>query len=178
MNGVLSTIKNAGLISPYSPTDNYQGIKLTRVSQKDISPTCSYPSSTPLDCAAGERGAVEKHVYESGLIDFDGIAPPTDANTPIRFTWEQNARNDSENILIINSMTLISNMYPFYPNGSTSAKPISSCFDNAPTFTESPASLLYTSGQDFIFNNNAIDLDLDNLYYDFIKKHKKELYLK
>ena len=164
MNGVLSTTKNVGLLN--APAATNQSIKLTRISKKDISPTCNFPTSDPLNCEIGEKGAVEKHVYESGLIDFSGIAPPTDANTPIRFTWEQNARNTSSNILLTNSMTLISNMYPFYPNGSTSAKPISSCFDNAPTFTESPASLLYTSGQDFIFNNNAIDLDLDNLYYD------------
>ena len=163
MNGVLNATKNVGLLN--APTANNQSIKLTRVSQKDISPTCSYPTSDPLNCANGEKGAAEKHVYETGIIDFDGIAPPTDANTPIRFTWDQNARNPSDNI-VGGSMVLITNMYPFYPNGSTTAKPIASCFDNAPTFTESPASLLYTSGQDFIFNNNAIDLDLDNLYYD------------
>jgi hypothetical protein len=170
MNGVLSASKNTNLLGTSTPTDAFQSIKMTRKSRTDISPSCSYPTVNPLVCnqtgTLGEFGAVEKHVYESGLIDFFGIAPPTDANTPIRFTWEQIARNTSSNLLTTTSMTLISNMYPFYPNGSTSAKPITSCFDNAPTFTESPASLLYTSGQDFIFNNNAIDLDLDNLYYD------------
>ncbi len=163
MVGILDPLLNVGLLN--APATDHQEIKLTRITVKDISPNCSFPApGNPLDCGADEKGAVEKHVYISGLINFSGIAPPADANTPIRFTWEQNARNPSDNI-VGGDMVLISNMYPFYPNGSTIAKPISECFDNAPDFTESPTSLLYTSGQDYIFNNNAIDLDLDNLYY-------------
>ena len=163
MSGVLSTTRNVGLLN--TPSTTNQSIKLTRVIQRNITPACSFPTSDPLNCATGEKGAIEKHVYETGLIDFFGIAPPSNPNSPIRFTWEQNARNVSNNIYG-GSMVLISNMYPYYPNGSIFAKSIVNCFDNAPNFSENPAPILYSNSQQFNFNNNAIDIDLDDISYE------------
>ena len=163
MIGVLSTTRNVGLLN--APSTTNQSIKLTRVLQRDITPTCSFPTTNPLNCATGEKGAIEKHIYETGLIDFFGISPPSNANSPIRFTWEQNARNVSNNIYA-GSMVLISNMYPYYPNGSISAKSIVNCFDNAPNFSENPTPILYSNSQEFNFNNNAVDIDLDDINYE------------
>ena len=63
-------------------------------------------------------------------------------------------------------MILISNMYPYYPNGSFLAKSIVNCFDNAPNFSENPTPILYSNFQEFNFNNNAVDIDLDDINYE------------
>lgn len=164
LNGTLSQTLNTGRISANG------SINMTLVSKKDISPSCSFGSTGPLNCATPDAGALEKHAYESQPIDFTGVLPPTNQNTPFIFSWSTCCRN----LGIVNiqnsgsqSMYLIAKMYPFYPNGSTTAQPVSDCFDSSPEFTEAPAALLYTSGLDFVFNNNALDPDLDNLYYDF-----------
>ena len=167
MNGTLNPLLNSGLLN--APTADNQSIKISRIDRIDITPTCSYPiTSLPVSCTGNEVGAIEKFVLVSGLIDFTGIAPPTDANTPVRFTYT----NGNRNFQIVNikepgstSMTLLTNMYPFMPNGSTNAQSIQDCFDNAPSFSESPAALLYNTGQEFTFNNNSIDKDLDDLRY-------------
>lgn len=164
LNGKLSQTLNTGRISANGD------INMTLVSKKDISPSCSFGSTGPLNCNTPDAGALEKHAYESQPIDFTGVLPPTNQNTPFIFSWSTCCRN----LGIVNiqnsgsqSMYLIAKMYPFYPNGSTIAQPVSECFDSSPEFTEAPAALLYTSGLDFVFNNNALDPDLDNLYYDF-----------
>jgi hypothetical protein len=144
-------------------------IVLRFIENKDISPACNFPIGTfPLNCATPDIGALEKFSYESDPIDFFGINPPTDANSPLIFSWSTCCRNGG----IVNvqnsggkSMVLVTKMYPFFPNGQTSANPIDQCFDNSPFFTEAPAAILYTSGLDFVFNSNATDPDLDNLIY-------------
>ena len=166
LNGKLSSALNGTRIAD-SVT-----INLNFIYQRDISPSCSFGTSGPLDCAAEDNGAIEKFYYESLPIDFSGVLPPTDPNTPFVFSWSTCCRNGG----IVNikngnsggeSMYLVAKMYPYYPNGSTTAAPVNQCFDNSPEFTEPPAAILYTTGLDFVFNNNANDADLDNLYYDF-----------
>lgn len=166
LNGVLSQSLNTGRITAGGD------INVKFLSRKDISPSCSFGISGPLDCAAPDNGAVEKYSYESDPIDFSGVLPPTDPNTPFVFSWNTCCRNGG----IVNikngnssgeSMYLIAKMFPYYPNGSTEAFPVNQCFDNSPEFTEAPAAILYTTGLDFVFNNNANDMDLDKLYYDF-----------
>lgn len=168
LNGELSQTLNAGRITAGGD------INVTRISVRDISPSCSFGGGSPLDCTVPDRGALEKHTYISQPIDFNGVLPPTDPNTPFVFSWNTCCRNNG----IINigvdgqsgtsgslSMFLISKMFPFYPNGSTTAKAVNECFDSSPDFTEAPAAILYLTGLDFTFNNNANDVDLDNLYY-------------
>ncbi len=164
LNGILSQTLNTGRITANGD------INMTLTSKVDISPSCSFGLSGPLDCTIPDAGALEKHVYESGLIDFTGVLPPTNQNTPFIFSWNTCCRNlgiDNIQESGSKSMYLIAKMYPFFPNGSTTAQPVNQCFDNSPEFTEAPAAILYTSGLDFVFNNNASDPDLDNLYYDF-----------
>ncbi len=166
LNGVLNQGLNTGRITAGGD------INVKFIYQRDISPSCSFGTSNPLDCAAPDNGAIEKYFYESDPIDFTGVLPPTDPNTPFVFSWNTCCRNGG----IVNikngnssgeSMYLLAKMYPYYPNGSTTAAPVNECFDNSPEFTEPPAAILYTTGLDFVFNNNANDMDLDNLYYDF-----------
>lgn len=154
-------------------TGNLYDIRVKRIDRKDVSPSCSFPAIDPLVCRQpsnnSDVGALEKHTYESGPIDFTGVLPPTDPNSPLVFSFENNARDGALNLQSAvgnGSMVLVAKMYPFYPNGSTAPQAVSSCFDSAPDFTESPAAILYTSGLDFVFNNNANDQDLDNLYYE------------
>ena len=181
MNGVLNPALNNSFL-PGSGTEKFviangdkYGIRIRRISRKDVSPSCSYPNVNPLVCVlppavgVSDEGALEKQVYESGEIDFGGVLPPTNPNTPIIFSMTNNARDGAVNLkpeVGGGSMYLVAKMYPFYPNGSTTPKSIEECFDSAPDFTESPAAILYTTGLDFIFNNNATDLDLDNIYYE------------
>lgn len=181
MNGVLNPALN-NFFLPGSATEKYviangdkYGIRIKRISRKDVSPSCSYPTVNPLVCVlpptpgVSDVGALEKQVYESGEIDFGGVLPPTNPNTPIVFSMNNNARDGAENLkpeVGNGSMYLVAKMYPFYPNGSTTPKSIEECYDSAPDFTESPAAILYTTGLDFVFNNNATDLDLDNIYYE------------
>ncbi len=175
MNGVLSQSLNAANL-PNTTTKLITAdgdINIQRVDVKDVSPACSFPTVDPLVCRSpanlSDEGALEKHTYISGLIDFTGVLPPTDPNSPISFTFDQNARdgaNNLQNAVGGGNMVLVAKMFPFYPNGSTSAQSIQDCYDSAPDFTEAPAAILYTSGLDFVFNNNANDLDLDNLYYE------------
>lgn len=175
LNGILSQTLNNATIGGDPIIDANGNIKLVRTSKKDISPSCSFPTVNPLFCdpnsqANSDAGSVEKHTYESGLIDFTGVNPPVNVNNPIIFTFSQCCRDDATNLtstIESGSLVLYSKMYPFYPNGQTVAQSIQECFDSAPDFTEPPSALLYTSGLDFIFNNNATDFDLDNLYYDF-----------
>jgi|GEM_PF-5787969 len=166
LNGVLSTALNPGRVTANGD------INITMTEKKDVSPSCSFGAGGPLVCATPDIGALEKHTFESDPIDFHGVLPPTNPNTPFIFSWNSCCRNDG----IVNigqgssgglSMYLVSKMYPFYPNGSTNAQPVADCFDSAPEFSEAPAAILYTTGLDFVFNNNAIDIDLDGLYYDF-----------
>lgn len=165
LNGVLSQLLNNGRITAGGD------INMVRTELKDISPSCSSTPQGPLDCNAPDQGALQKGVFLSAPIDFAGVLPPTDPNTPFVFSWNTCCRNDQIlNIRNGNSqinMTLISKMYPYYPNGSTTAKPVNQCFDSSPEFSEPPAAILYTTGLDFVFNNNANDIDLDNLRYDF-----------
>lgn len=165
INGTLSASKNTGRI------DANGNIIAKFKLRKDMSPFCDYNNGTPLSCAGGSPGSVEKYVYESDPIDFFGIQPPINGNTPFVFSWDLcdrnydiiNIRQDQDQFCLF----LVSKMYPFYPNGTTVQQAVDQCFDNSPDFTEAPAALLFTSGQDFVFNNNASDMDLDNLYYDF-----------
>ncbi len=181
MNGRLNPALN-NFFLPGSLTEKFLiangtewDIRIKRVSRKDVSPSCGYPTVNPLVCVlppatgASDVGALEKTVYESGAIDFAGVLPPTDANTPLIFSFNNNARDGAVNLkpeVAGGTMYLVAKMYPFYPNGNTVAKQIAECFDSSPDFTESPAAILYTSGLDFVFNNNATDIDLDNIYYE------------
>ncbi len=178
LNGILSQALNAGFLvkNPSVPLINGDGsaINIELKDSVDISPSCSYPTVNPLVCRVPQNqsdlGAIEKYTYESGPIDFGGILPPTDPNNPFIFTYNTTARDGAENLrepFASGPFSLVSKMFPFYPNGSTNAQSVQECFDSAPDFSEAPAAILYTSGLDYVFNNNATDVDLDNLYYDF-----------
>jgi hypothetical protein len=184
INGILSQTLNSSTFpastTTFITTDG--GINVRNIDRKDVSPDCSFDPATntngvhnPLECRRpnpatnSDEGALEKWTYESGEIDFTGVLPPTDVNTPTIFSLSMNARDGAVNLtpdVGNGSMYLVAKMYPFYPNGSTTAKPIQECFDNAPDFTESPAAILYTTGLDYVFNNNSVDIDLDNIYYE------------
>jgi CHU_C Type IX secretion signal domain len=166
MNGVLSDALNNGRIQANGD------IIVDSASFLDISPSCSSSPAGPLSCQGLDIGSIQKCEYVSKPIDFTGILPPSDPNSPIVISWNSCCRNGGI-INIVNgqsggeSMYLLAKMYPYYPNGSTLAQPISECFDSSPDFSEPPSAILYTTGLDYFFNNNANDADLDNLYYDF-----------
>lgn len=184
LNGELSQILNDFTFSASTTKflDADGNIMVRNIDRKDVSPDCSFDPATntngnhnPLECRRpnpavnSDEGALEKWTYESGEIDFTGVLPPTDVNTPSIFSLTMNARDGAVNLkgeVGNGDMILVAKMYPFFPNGSTVAKSIQECFDNAPDFTESPAAILYTTGLDYVFNNNSTDIDLDNIYYE------------
>jgi PKD repeat protein len=165
----LDATRNVGRLAGASGTEiitNYIGVV-------SIAPDCSFGTSPALVCnPEGDRnlssnGTLAKYTYESAPIDFYGLEPPVDANTPFIFAWTNCCRDDEMQNMPDLSLVLRTKMFPYKPPGSTVNQPVDQCFDSSPDFSENPSAMLYNSSQFYTFNNNAIDPDLDDLAYDY-----------
>lgn len=144
-------------------------ISCNYITTTDVTPSC-YSGTEP--CVAGANlsglGRMQKYIYRSGDISLTGT-PPANGWT---FSWTSCCRPQS--VMNINgagsqSYWLRAIMYPYTPPGSSS--PLSSgstnnptCYDSSPIFFEDPQ-LVACAGQDIVYNNYGVDLDVDSLYY-------------
>lgn len=136
-------------------------IDLTLVSSQDISPTCNSagPSINCANATSSTLGSVEEYIYESAPITLQGVPPPEGWI----FTYYSCCR--SANIVSIvdpnsRGFTLRAKMFSY---GGADMYP---CFDNSPQFAEVPTSVICLGGQ-YSYNNNAYDVDLDSIKYDW-----------
>jgi len=149
---------------------------MNRIKISEISPQCvPLPGSNkpqqincalPLNSTGTSSGTVERHVYESGLIDFSGVpAAPTGGYT--FFVNYSCCRNSIVNTPC-SDLCFRVKMFPYVVNG-VSQTPVQAGFrDNSASFLEPPTTLLIQSSTDtFCFNNNGTDPDLDSMSYTF-----------
>ena len=107
---------------------------------KDISPVCNNNSSFPhitctgMAAGAGNMGACQEHIYKSSPITLNGIPPASGW----KFSWSSCCRNSAANVTGQPGWYLRAIMYPY---NNTNTYP---CFDNSPTFAESPQTVICT----------------------------------
>ena len=141
-------------------------ILMNFVSREDISPTCTVvPGSPPmLDCGSGSAagngvGAIERITYKSDPIIIDGT-PPEEGWI---FTYENFSRSNAVSNLSNPSTFGITLAAKIFENQNNIA---GSCTDSSPTFLQSP-NFVTCAGSEYRYNMNAIDPDLDSLYFQF-----------
>lgn len=132
------------------------------ISDADLSPVCTEVLGGPamLDCGIGTGGgtgpgAVQKFVYQSGVVTLAGTPPPEGW----AFTYDDFSRNwDLTNLddPYAYGFTLYSIMY---------ARP-DACLDSSPGFAQDPYMLL-CENSDFQFDANAFDIDNDSLVFSW-----------
>jgi len=144
----------------------FPAITMSRISINDISPKCGCPGGIQITCpgmatGAANMGAIEEHVYTSDAIYPNGV-PLIGVPPAIGWTFQNSSccRNSSTNIPGQPGWWIRSVMYP-YNNTS-----VNTCFDNAPVFTERPATVLCT-GQPILFHQFAMDPDHDSLSFEW-----------
>ncbi len=166
------TLNNSNIPNSSVSRINTDGnINLLRVlNNVDVNLGCTNPTVNPLSCATSEYLSNSMYVYESGPIDLTGINPPTNAFSPILFVWNAIGRPTATNTnTAVDGSNLIvtAKMFPYILNGSNTPVSIGHCYDSSPDFAELPVFNINTSGNDYVLNFNAIDVDLDNLYFSF-----------
>lgn len=139
-------------------------IQCDLVSQTDISPQCQVVAGGPpaLDCGSGSNGgnglgAVEKFVFESAPIGIPGT-PPADGWYFYWSGFSRNANIDNIDNPIADGITLYAKMYD-HPSAGSGA-----CYDQSPQFGMDPI-VVIASGKPYIYNQAAIDPDLDSLRF-------------
>lgn len=141
-------------------------ILMNFVSREDISPTCTVvPGSPPmLDCGSGSAagngvGAIERITYKSDPIIIDGT-PPEEGWI---FTYENFSRSNAVSNLSNPSTFGITLAAKIFENQNNIA---GSCTDSSPNFLQSP-NFVTCAGSEYRYNMNAIDPDLDSLFFQF-----------
>lgn len=144
-------------------------IPLHLVSIYDASPQCNGPG---ISCgptrnvgSSGPNGAIERFEFESDPVTLPAVTPPAEGFT---FSFAPECCRDGSMNIGCSSMMLRAKMFQYITPGNFVPRKIDKCYDSAPAFSEAPNAILYASTTDtFIFNNNAIDYDLDSLSYSF-----------
>ena len=141
-------------------------ITLPFLSREDISPTCTPVSGGPIPLLCGTNsnggngiGAIEKIIYRSLPITILGV-PPIEGWA---FTYENFSRSNAlTNISdpTTYGITLTAKIYAI-PNAAANG-----CSDSSPLFLQKP-SFVHCASSPYQYNPNAIDSDLDSLYFDF-----------
>ena len=123
----------------------------------EIAPECR--GGSPINCNSGVfRGlAVFEYLRETDPITLAGI-PPAEGWI---ITYDDNARNSTDN-LPSSGITLRAKILPH--SGSLAGQ----CVDNSPKFREKPTSLI-CNNQNFTYNHNATDVELDSIVYEWGK---------
>ncbi|MFT6851213.1 MAG: gliding motility-associated-like protein [Sphingobacteriales bacterium] len=147
---------------------------LTLISTADITPSCDFATGGPQPTTAclvpnqagsGGQGATERMIYKSLPIDLQGVPAPPAAGYTI-YTTPPPSRNAPNNISC-GGMTIRAKIFPFKKPGKPLANTLSKCYDNSPTFAESPVPLVITSPETYIYNNNTKDIDGDSVSFSF-----------
>ncbi len=138
----------------------------------DISPSCS-SATNRLNCGAdvtngnGPIGSVSKYTFTSAPISLAGVpGPPINGYTMYANT-DCCRPSNILNFDASGNQTLRAKMFPFTADGNTVPNNLSVCFDNSPDFSETPTTVTYQFGREFVYSNNSIDKDLDELSYAF-----------
>jgi len=134
----------------------YSFIYLSLVSQSDVTPPgCGF------SCASATQGspALEEYVFASEPMILSGTPP----QQGYQLTYNRCCRANCTNIQIAQNYTfkLSATMYPvndqsFYP-----------CYDSSPRSAEPPINVL-CAGQEFRYNANIVDPNVDSLSYAFV----------
>lgn len=128
------------------------------VTQTDISPVCN-GAGPAISCAVPGPGAVEEYIFQSNPIVLPGT-PPAAGWIFAYMSCCRNAATTNVNNAGTVGITLRAVMYA-YNNTNTSP-----CYDNSPEFLEPPSSIL-CAGNQFTYNQNAVDAELDSLAYSW-----------
>lgn len=147
----------------YHPT--VTDIPVSFVSRTDISPLCTAVPGGPaqLECGIGNGGgngigAIEKVVYRSDPITLAG----TPGSNGWVFTYENFSRSNALTNISNPSnygITITAKMFAFSGSNGT-------CVDNSPRFLQEPY-FVSCAGTPFVYNMNAVDIDLDSVTVDF-----------
>ena len=158
INNAFETIEVAG-----HPT--ITSIHLDFISSSDVSPFCTQVPGgpAPLDCGVGQGGgngvgAIEKAIYRSLPIDLPGTPPVEGWIFGFESFSRSNALTNIQNPSNT-GMTITAKMFaiPNSPGG---------CVDNSPQFLQEPY-FVSCVGDQYEYNSNAIDPDLDSIYVSF-----------
>lgn len=133
------------------------------ISNTYINPVCNAPPCNVASLGNGYKGAMQRHVYQSGPVFLAG-SPPT--GTGWVFSWSQCCRPTTGNLTGQQNYYLEARMLPYTPPGAATALPANPCYDNSPNFLEAPAVTVCT-GQNAEYLALGFDSDLDSLYYNW-----------
>ncbi len=141
-------------------------ISIPFISREDISPTCSPVSGgpSPLLCGTNANGgngigAIEKIIYRSDPITIAGIPP----SQGWAFTYENFSRSNTITNITNPSTYGITLVAKIYANPNSTAN---GCSDSSPLFLQKP-SFVHCASNEYQYNPNAVDPDLDSLSFDF-----------
>jgi hypothetical protein len=141
-------------------------ISIPFISREDISPTCSPVSGgpSPLLCGTNANGgngigAIEKIIYRSDPITILGIPP----SQGWAFTYENFSRSNTLTNITNPSTYGITLVAKIYANPNSTGN---GCSDTSPSFLQKP-SFVHCASNEYQYNPNAVDPDLDSLYFDF-----------
>lgn len=140
-------------------------ISVLFVSREDVSPICTEVPGGPQSLACGNGpnngnglGAIEKIIYRSNPIVLGGTPPAAGWI----FTYDNFSRSGSiTNLQNPNSygITLVAKIFNTTGIGT-------GCVDNSPQFLQDPY-FVSCVGEDYEYNMNAVDPDLDSLAVSF-----------
>lgn len=143
-------------------------ITLPFVSREDFSPQCTEVSGGPsqLTCGVGSNGgtglgAIEKIIYRSAPTTINGT-PPAEGWV---FTYDECCRSANISNLLNPSTYGLTLRAIIYDSNSGSG-----CVDNSPQFLQDPY-FVSCAGDDYEYNMNAVDPDLDSLNIRFESIH-------
>jgi len=152
-------------ISSTSPVGNIY-VALVSGWPKDISPDCniggfSGTGINEITCAGATgdgwlTGAVSEYLFRSNPIQITGV-PPFNG---WMFYWASCCRPSLTNISGNTGWKVRTNMYAY---NNQNAYP---CFDNSPTFAESPKPIIH-AGYPSEYSNYAFDKELDSLSFEW-----------
>ncbi len=145
-------------------TNSGTSITCTKIATNYINKDCN-KAATCASVPAGFIGAIEQHVFRSGLVTLNGTPPATGW----WFTWSSccrpvvvdNLQNPSSQGYLLRAL-----MYPYTPPGASVPLTANPCYDNSPDFLESP-DVSVCSGFDAEYLSLGFDRDLDSLYYEW-----------
>tara|TARA_R110002096_G_scaffold21043_7_gene68765 strand:+ start:115991 stop:119431 length:3441 start_codon:yes stop_codon:yes gene_type:complete len=164
------------ILGPPETINNPAGTNIvcTLISETDISPSCwnpndpLYPSQITCQAAINNPpgnpdipGAVKKFVFRSGLVSLNGV-PPVNG---WEFSWSDCCRPSGNQNTNSTNYYLRAKMYP-YIDANGLALNTSTCYDNSPFFAENGSPVICT-GNKFVYNHLAADVDLDSLAFGF-----------
>lgn len=163
------------ILGPPETITNPAGANIvcTLFSETDISPSCWNPSDpnypVQITCNAAINntgpndipGAVKKFVFKSQPVALNGTPPATGWE----FSWRDCCRPTGNQNTNSAFYYLRAKMYP-YTNPQGVTLNTNNCYDSSPFFAEDGSPVICT-GNKFVYNHLASDVDLDSLSFKY-----------